>query len=218
MPGRALARFDTVETVGFDYGQRHQVELSQRPIFRRELSRTLPGLARPLGADHRLDARVLKDLGETAMTHDVAIETCRQRLTFHLCARAQSFIPHARRRAGGAARHWRAGRAACARPIFPAIPIAAPKRSRAQETTLSLGLGSPMRIETPLMELTKAQTWALRARARRRRAGRSDSRTHPHLLSRRPRDAPRLGLWLRRRARPVTLRAARLARLAGGRR
>ena len=67
----ALARFDRVETVGFDYGQRHRVELACRATFRDNLAAAFPEWAARLGTDHLLDARVLKSLGETAMTDDV---------------------------------------------------------------------------------------------------------------------------------------------------
>ena len=70
----ALDRFERVETIGFDYGQRHRVELDCRQAIRSGLSALNPDWAGRLGADHMLDATVLKSLGETAMTHDVSIE------------------------------------------------------------------------------------------------------------------------------------------------
>ena len=69
----ALQRFDLVETVGFDYGQRHAIEMQVRDAFRRELIKTFPHWSGKLGSDHLLDATVIKQLGATAMTDDVKI-------------------------------------------------------------------------------------------------------------------------------------------------
>src|SRR5262249_1082428 len=55
----ALARYDRVETVGFDYGQRHAVELKQRPLVRAELARLFPERATRLGQDHSLQLATL---------------------------------------------------------------------------------------------------------------------------------------------------------------
>ena len=71
----ALDRFDLVETIGFDYGQRHAVELTCREKVRIGMASLKEAWATRLGDDHMIDATVLKSLGETAMTHDVVIET-----------------------------------------------------------------------------------------------------------------------------------------------
>ena len=70
----ALERFGRVETVGFDYGQRHRIELDCRETVRRGLAGLNADWGSRLGPDHMLDATVLRSLGETAMTHDVSIE------------------------------------------------------------------------------------------------------------------------------------------------
>jgi hypothetical protein len=67
----------------------------------------------------------------------------------------------------------------------------------AMETALNLGMEQDFRIETPLMALTKAETWALAKGAGRRGAGGDHRRGQPHLLPGRARDAARLGLRLR---------------------
>src|SRR5712671_2895321 len=71
----ALERYERVETVGFDYGQRHRVELDCRPLIRAELRRRFPRWAPVLGEDHVLSVDVLPQLGATAMTHEVEIRT-----------------------------------------------------------------------------------------------------------------------------------------------
>jgi 7-cyano-7-deazaguanine synthase len=69
----ALERFEMVETVGFDYGQRHAVELACRPVIREAMGRVKPAWAARLGPDHLVDLGVLKSLSETALTGEVEI-------------------------------------------------------------------------------------------------------------------------------------------------
>src|SRR5262249_26587369 len=66
----ALARFARVETIGFDYGQRHRVELDCRPPLRAALAALAPSWAQRLGADHVLDLGVLGRISDTALTRD----------------------------------------------------------------------------------------------------------------------------------------------------
>ena len=70
----ALDRYAHVETVAFDYGQRHRIELDARLNVLRELRAGFPHWAARLGEDHLLDLRVLGQVGDTAMTSERAIE------------------------------------------------------------------------------------------------------------------------------------------------
>src|SRR4051812_30344833 len=70
----ALSRFARVETIGFDYGQRHAVELVVRPQIRTELVRINSGWARRLSEDHTVSIDALAAISETALTRKVAIE------------------------------------------------------------------------------------------------------------------------------------------------
>src|SRR5690242_7906838 len=70
----ALERFATVETIGFDYRQRHSVELDCRGHIRQGLSDLRADWSTKLGPDHMVDLSALTALGETAMTHDVEIQ------------------------------------------------------------------------------------------------------------------------------------------------
>ena len=63
----ALARFPRVETIGFDYGQRHSVELQARPVVLRELRQRFPAWAERLGEDHVLDLAVLGSVSHDAL-------------------------------------------------------------------------------------------------------------------------------------------------------
>jgi 7-cyano-7-deazaguanine synthase len=69
----ALEKFEKVETVGFDYGQRHRVELDCRQFIRDRLCAEFPQWAPRVGQDHTLDLNVLAAMSETALTRDVEI-------------------------------------------------------------------------------------------------------------------------------------------------
>src|SRR5262245_5774258 len=70
----ALDRFSVVETIGFDYRQRHSVELECRQSIRRDLTDKFPKWAPRLGEDHTIDLGVLGQLSDTALTRDVEIK------------------------------------------------------------------------------------------------------------------------------------------------
>ncbi|MFN7180094.1 7-cyano-7-deazaguanine synthase QueC [Hyphomonas sp.] len=156
----ALDRFDHIETVGFDYGQRHRIELGQRGVIREGITRLFPAWASRLGLDYLLDATVLRSLGETAMTHDVAIETAASGLpTTFVPGRNLLFLTLA-------------GALAIRRGIgvlvggmcetdFSGYPDCREATMQAQEQTLRLGLDADITIATPLMHIDKAATWQL---------------------------------------------------------
>ena len=70
----ALERYERVETIGFDYGQRHAVEMQARQTVREQMVNVLPQWADRLGPDHVVDLTGFGAIGETAMTTDRAIE------------------------------------------------------------------------------------------------------------------------------------------------
>eukprot|EP00581_Thalassiosira_minuscula_P039040 CAMPEP_0184471906 /NCGR_PEP_ID=MMETSP0740-20130409/106527_1 /TAXON_ID=385413 /ORGANISM="Thalassiosira miniscula, Strain CCMP1093" /LENGTH=121 /DNA_ID=CAMNT_0026848425 /DNA_START=66 /DNA_END=427 /DNA_ORIENTATION=+ len=70
----ALARYDRIETIGFDYGQRHSVELECRSKVIQALRTNFPEWSDKLGEDHVCDLSVLGDISETAMTSETEIE------------------------------------------------------------------------------------------------------------------------------------------------
>ena len=70
----ALERYARVETIGFAYGQRHAVELAQRPVIRSQSPRAFPAWAGRLGDDHVLELATLGQISETALTRDAAFE------------------------------------------------------------------------------------------------------------------------------------------------
>ncbi|WP_374591611.1 7-cyano-7-deazaguanine synthase QueC [Aquabacterium sp.] len=156
----ALERYARVETIGFDYGQRHRIELDCRQTVRRELAAQFPQWAPKLGDDHLLDLSLLGQISDTALTQDRAIELQANGLpnTF-VPGRNLIFLTFA------ATVAYRRGASVLVGGMcetdFSGYPDCHDNTLKAQQVALSLGLATPMTIETPLMWLSKAQTWAL---------------------------------------------------------
>src|SRR4051794_25756217 len=156
----ALDRYPRVETVGFDYGQRHAVELTARQAVRERIAREFPDWAPGVGADHMVDITAFGAIAETAMTADRAIEITDKGLpsTF-VPGRNLVFLTYA------AAFADRRGLTALVGGMcetdFSGYPDCRRETLDAMERALNLGMAQAFRIETPLMWLTKAQTWGL---------------------------------------------------------
>jgi 7-cyano-7-deazaguanine synthase len=160
----ALARYDRVETIGFDYGQRHRVELDQRQILLRQMGAAGDAAGRwgdgGLGADIVVDLRGYGALAESALTADRAIQMAAsglpttfvpgRNLVFFAVAGAHAYRRGIDTLVGGMCETDYSGYPDCRRATIDAAAQA-----------LSLGLDRPIRIETPLMYLNKAQTWTL---------------------------------------------------------
>lgn len=159
----ALERYDTVETVGFDYGQRHKVELECRNVFIKELRAAFPAWDRKLGQDHFLDLGLLGEISDTALTADKRIEFAEsglpntfvpgRNLLFFTLAGAIAFRRGQKALVGGMCETDYSGYPDCRDDTLKALQV-----------TLNLGLDSRFVIETPLMWIDKAQTWALAER------------------------------------------------------
>ena len=156
----ALERHDRVETVGFDYGQRHVVEMEARQAVRRQIAARFPQWADRLGEDHVLDIRSFGAVAQSALTADRAIEMTERGLpsTF-VPGRNLVFLIYAAALAdrrgidalvGGMCETDFSGYPDCRRDTLDAM-----------QSALNLGMDRNFRVETPLMWLTKAQTWAL---------------------------------------------------------
>ena len=156
----ALSRYRYVETIGFDYGQRHRVELDCREPIRTQLAQAFPDWAPRLGQDHLLDLGLLGQISDTALTEARAIEMQANGMpnTF-VPGRNLLFLNFA------AALAYRRGASVLVGGMcetdYSGYPDCRDNTLKALQVAISLGLGSPMTIETPLMWLTKAQTWAL---------------------------------------------------------
>jgi 7-cyano-7-deazaguanine synthase len=153
----ALDRYARVETIGFAYGQRHAVELSCRGPIRDALARRWPGL----GADCVLDiAGGIAGLGETALTADVAIGMGEEGLpTTFVPGRNLLFVTYA------AAYAYRRGLrrivGGMCETDFSGYPDCRDDTVKAMQLALNLGLQRRFVLETPLMWLDKAATWAM---------------------------------------------------------
>jgi 7-cyano-7-deazaguanine synthase len=156
----ALERFERVETVAFDYGQRHRIELDCRLAVLRELRERFPRWSARLGDDHLVDLSLLKTLGDSALTTERAIEMQAnglpntfvpgRNLMFFTAAAALATQRGASVLVGGMCETDYSGYPDCRDNTLKALQVA-----------LSLGLAAPMTIETPLMFIDKAATWAL---------------------------------------------------------
>lgn len=156
----ALDRYSRVETVGFDYGQRHAVELQARRAVRARIACEFPGWAARLGPDHVLDISAFGAIGETAMTSERAIEVTERGLpsTF-VPGRNLVFLTYAAALADRRGLDVLVG--GMCETDFSGYPDCRRDTIDAMQTALRLGLARDLAIETPLMRLTKAETWAL---------------------------------------------------------
>jgi 7-cyano-7-deazaguanine synthase len=156
----ALARYERVETIGFDYGQRHAIELSMRPQLLTNLRAQNPAWQERLGDDHLIDLSLLASISNSALTSDAAIAMQENGLpnTF-VPGRNLLFLTVA------AALAYRRGMTALVGGMcetdFSGYPDCRNETLRALESAINLGMASTLRIETPLMWLDKAQSWKL---------------------------------------------------------
>jgi 7-cyano-7-deazaguanine synthase len=156
----ALERFSRVETIGFDYGQRHAVELAVRPRIREGLRALRPQWAERLGDDRVLKLETLAAISETALTRDMQIEMETGGLpnTF-VPGRNLIFLNYA-----GALAYRRGIRdlvAGMCETDYSGYPDCRNDTIKAVQTALSLGMDRAMTIHTPLMRIDKAATFAL---------------------------------------------------------
>jgi len=156
----ALKEFAGVETVGFDYGQRHQAELAARPKLRARLAEAFPAWAPKLGPDHVLSLDVLKSIGGSALTEKSKIEMGANGLpTSFVPGRNILFLTAA------AALGYRRGIAdlvgGMCETDYSGYPDCRNETIQTTANALCLGLGRPVRVHTPLMWIDKAATWRL---------------------------------------------------------
>jgi 7-cyano-7-deazaguanine synthase len=156
----ALSRYARVETVAFDYGQRHHVELDARLNVLRELRQHFPAWAAKLGEDHLLDLSVLGQVSETSLTRDTAFKMEANGLpnTF-VPGRNLLFLTLA------AALAYRRGLQVLVTGVcetdFSGYPDCRDDTMKAMQLALSLGMDQRFLVETPLMWIDKAATWEL---------------------------------------------------------
>ena len=157
---QALTRYERVETVAFDYGQRHHVELQARLKVLEALRQQFPAWVPRMGEDHLLDLAVLGQVSETSLTRDMAFKMESSGLpnTF-VPGRNLLFLTLA------AALAYRRGLDVLVTGVcetdYSGYPDCRDDTMKAMQLALSLGMDKRLLIETPLMWLDKAQTWTL---------------------------------------------------------
>ena len=156
----AMNRFARVETIGFDYGQRHRVELDCREAVRTGLAALSPDWAERLGPDHLLDLNVLGQVGDTALTGEAEIAfgadglpntfVPGRNLMFFTLAAALGYRRGIRHLVGGMCETDYSGYPDCRDDSVKALQVA-----------LGLGLDRRVVLHTPLMWIDKAGTWRM---------------------------------------------------------
>ena len=156
----ALARFARVETIGFDYGQRHVVELGQRAVLRERLAEMSPAWRARLGEDHTIAIPALGEISQTALTRETEI-------AFGASGLPNTFVPgrNILFLTFAAALAYRRGIGTLIGGMcetdYSGYPDCRDATIRATEAALSLGMDRAFTILTPLMWLDKAATWRL---------------------------------------------------------
>ena len=156
----ALERYERVETIGFDYGQRHAVELACRGPIRGRLGEASSTWAARLGDDHLLDATVIAGIGATALTSEAAITMDERGLpTTFVPGRNLLFLVLAG--AVAARRDLGAIVGGMCETDFSGYPDCRDDTIKAMQLALNLGMDRRFALETPLMWLDKAATWRM---------------------------------------------------------
>ncbi|MET0547433.1 MAG: 7-cyano-7-deazaguanine synthase QueC [Caulobacterales bacterium] len=157
----ALSRYAWVETVCFNYGQRHAVEIKARDDVRLGVARKLPALGERLGPDHLIDLTSFGKLNATALTSAAPIQQGANGLpsTF-VPGRNLAFLTYAAALAWGRQLPILVG--GMCETDYSGYPDCRRDAIDAMQTALRLGMAWPeLTIETPLMSLSKAQTWEM---------------------------------------------------------
>lgn len=156
----ALNRYSRVETIGFDYGQRHAIELAVRPVLLQKMRTLSPDWNSRLGDDHLIDLSLIGRISDTALTSDVAIAMQENGLpnTF-VPGRNLLFLTVA------ATLAYRRGLdvlvGGMCETDFSGYPDCRDDTIKALQVALNLGMATRLKLETPLMWIDKAATWRL---------------------------------------------------------
>ena len=156
----ALQRYARVETLGFDYGQRHHVEMQARQEVLARIGQAMPLARERLGQDHVLDLAVLGQVSETSLTRDMAFQMSAsglpntfvpgRNLLFLTLAAALAYRRGASVLVGGMCETDYSGYPDCRHDTLQAL-----------QSALQMGMATDVAIATPLMWLDKAATWTL---------------------------------------------------------
>ncbi|MFN9093229.1 MAG: 7-cyano-7-deazaguanine synthase QueC [Alphaproteobacteria bacterium] len=156
----ALDRFAQVETIGFDYGQRHRIELDIRDAFRAALLQARPEWRAKLGPDHLIRLDALGQVSDTALTSESTI-------AFNADGLPNTFVPGRNIifLSFAAAIAYRRGIkhivGGMCETDYSGYPDCRDDTIKALQVALNLGMDRRFVLETPLMWLDKAATWKL---------------------------------------------------------
>ncbi|MES2024569.1 MAG: 7-cyano-7-deazaguanine synthase QueC [Pseudomonadota bacterium] len=156
----ALSRYAKVETIGFDYGQRHAIELTVRPSVLEKLRAFSPEWDNKLGEDHMIDLSLISKISDTAMTQDVEITMMEnglpntfvpgRNLLFMMVAATVAYRRGLDVLVGG-----------MCETDFSGYPDCRDDTMKALQVALNLGMATRLKVETPLMWIDKAETWKM---------------------------------------------------------
>ncbi len=157
---QALSTYQRVETIGFDYRQRHRVELDARLQVLAEIRRQFPQWGDKLGQDHVLDLAVLGEVSDTSLTRDTAFKMEQSGLpnTF-VPGRNLLFLTLAA--AVAYRRDLQVMVTGVCETDFSGYPDCRDDTMKAMQLALSLGMDKRFLVETPLMWIDKSATWTL---------------------------------------------------------
>lgn len=156
----ALERYSRVETIGFDYGQRHAIELTVRPTVLQKLSGFSTEWDSRLGEDHMIDLSLISKISDTAMTSNVEIKMMEnglpntfvpgRNLLFMTVAATVAYRRGLNVLVGG-----------MCETDFSGYPDCRDDTMKALQAALNLGMATNLQVETPLMWIDKAETWKM---------------------------------------------------------
>ncbi|MGV8897975.1 MAG: 7-cyano-7-deazaguanine synthase QueC [Burkholderiaceae bacterium] len=156
----ALNHYSKVETIGFDYGQRHSIELTVRPTVLQQLRTQSTEWDRKLGEDHLIDLGLLGKISDTALTQNVEIAMQEnglpntfvpgRNLLFMMVAATVAYRRGLDVLVGG-----------MCETDFSGYPDCRDDSMKALQVALNLGMATRLKIDTPLMWIDKRQTWQL---------------------------------------------------------
>ncbi|MBB4100489.1 7-cyano-7-deazaguanine synthase QueC [Sphingomonas kyeonggiensis] len=156
----ALNRFDRVETIGFHYGQRHEIELKVRAPLRAQIADAFPAWAPRLGPDRIIDLAVLGEMSLSALTSDIDIGMRDDGLpTTFVPGRNLIFLTLAAIVAyQRGLKHVVTG---VCETDYSGYPDCRDDTIKALQAALNLGMASRIVLDTPLMWIDKEATWRL---------------------------------------------------------
>ncbi|WP_353152408.1 7-cyano-7-deazaguanine synthase QueC [Herminiimonas fonticola] len=156
----ALTHYARVETIGFDYGQRHAIELAVRPFLLEKIRTLSPEWNSKLGEDHMIDLSLIAKISDTALTSNVEIAMLEnglpntfvpgRNLLFMTVAATVAYRRGLNVLVGG-----------MCETDFSGYPDCRDDTMKALQTALNLGMATTLKIETPLMWIDKAATWKM---------------------------------------------------------